>query len=949
MAHLSEAKLEANLIRQLSTQGWRKAVIPDAEALWDNLRMELGAFNDLTFSDAEFGQVQSYLSKGNVLQRAALLRKTMHVTRDDGSSAYIRLFNTQDWCRNRFQVTSQVTLQGRRENRYDVTLLVNGIPLGQIELKRPGVELKAAFDQINRYQHDSFAAAGGLFQFVQIFMISSGVNTRYYANNRKQTFKHTFTWSTPENEAINRLEDFAEEFLDTCFFSKMIARFMVIHETNKQLMVLRPYQVYAVEKILERVKIGQGHGYVWHTTGSGKTLTSFKAAQILKSQPDVDKVLFVVDRADLDYQTIQEFNKFQKGCVDSTESTLQLVDQLESSSSDNKLIVTTIQKLNTALTTRRYEEYLAAVRKGRVVLIFDECHRSQFGDTHKRIREFFLNAQMFGFTGTPILKKNAMGGRTTADLFERRLHHYVITNAIHDDNVLKFSIEYLNANEADGKDELSASSEQLRAFHQSKGWVDKVVKWIIDNHDRKTHKRRFGAILATSSVDQAVAYYEELRRRQEGADKPLKIATVFTYAANEDDLGANGLIDDPEFPTEKVKESQMPRRDKLQSFVEAYNSDFGTNESVLNGSGFYSYYRDIAKRMRLRDKEGFDPEKGIDILIVVNMFLTGFDAKTLNTVYVDKNLKFHGLIQAFSRSNRVLDSVKSHGNIVCFRNLRDETDEAITLFGDEKARDTVLVGTYDEHLEEYKEAAAALKGLVSAPDAVDHLLYENDQADFAKIFRRLLRLRNVLSGFSEFAEDDLPIKDREFNEFKSKYLDLAESAVKDTASGDGLAAVDFELELLGRVEINVGYILGLVAKMHRAGSSPMEDGISPEDLKAKVFEQIAAHPQLRGKRPLIEKFIETCLDELDPEADVAEAFEDFVELERGAYPAQFSSECRLDPDKAADFISDMEFHGHMPTTFAIQSAFDATVRLATKKELCQKALGMLKDYQSMYW
>ncbi|MEO3479887.1 type I restriction endonuclease subunit R [Phaeobacter sp. CAU 1743] len=638
MSVQSEAQLESCLVTRLQGLGWAPVRLADEASLYANLRAQLDAHNGITMTDAEFTRVLNHLDKGGVFDRAETLRGKFRLDRDEGDPVWIEFLNTEHWCRNRYQVATQIGIEGRRKNRYDVTLLINGLPLCQVELKRRGVELKAAFHQINRYQRDSFRAARGLFQYVQVFVISNGVNTRYYANNRHQSFKQTFSWATPDNMPMNRLGDFADAFLEKCHLSKMISKYVVLHQSDKILMVLRSYQYYAAERIQERVEQGRKNGYIWHTTGSGKTLTSFKAAQNLIALPKVDKVVFVVDRADLDYQTTKEFNHFQPGSVDGTDNTRQLVTQL--ADPNTKLVITTIQKLNTAISRDLYGPRLEHLKRGRVVFIFDECHRSQFGETHRRIRAFFERAQLFGFTGTPILKENAVGKRTTKDLFDERLHDYVITDAIRDENVLRFSVEYLGQTSApvtptgDEKVDRKAQAErdralESRAFYDHPDRIDRVTDWIIENHDRKTRGRQFGAVFAVSSVDALCAYYDLFEAKRQDGRHDLKIATIFTYAANEEDPDADGMIPDTEFPADGAG-ADNPKRDKLMGYVEAYNALYGVNETVRDGKGFYSYYRALAKRMKARDRKDFTPDQGIDILLVVNMFLTGFDAKTLN-------------------------------------------------------------------------------------------------------------------------------------------------------------------------------------------------------------------------------------------------------------------------------------------------------------------------------
>ena len=555
--------------------GYEPVNISSAAELNANLKTQLEKHNGIKLSDEEFKRVLNHLDKGNVFDRAKRLRDKMELSRDDGTTKYLEFLNTEHWCQNQYQVTNQITQQGNYKNRYDVTLLINGLPLVQIELKRRGLELKEAFNQINRYQRHSYGADNGLFQYVQIFVISNGVNTRYYANNRKQEFKQTFYWADQDNTLITQLEDFADRFLEKCHVSKMICKYIVLHESDKVLMVLRPYQYYAVEAIIERVKATDKNGYIWHTTGSGKTLTSFKAAQILTQLPKVHKVLFVVDRADLDYQTSKEFNYFSPDCVDTTDNTRQLVEQM---AGDNPLIVTTIQKLNTAIKNPRHEAAMESLRDQRIVFIFDECHRSQFGETHKNIVKFFPNAQLFGFTGTPIFADNAAsnehGKRTTKDLFQECLHKYVITNAIADENVLKFSVEYWGAvteGTAKRKDGTLTTPKANREFFENPDRISAIVDWIIENHNRKTHGRKFSAMLCVSNVDTLITYYETFKTKQQQGLHDLRVITIFTPGYNEADEDANGLIGEPDFNISTDISSRSHSRDKLNACIADYN------------------------------------------------------------------------------------------------------------------------------------------------------------------------------------------------------------------------------------------------------------------------------------------------------------------------------------------------------------------------------------------
>lgn len=941
-SYQSEAQLEEALIKRLGGKGWDRVALSSEAELWKNVQSQLGKHNKTIFSDTEFARIRNHLEKGNVFEKAHTLRDRFNLTRDDGTSFYVEFFNKEHWCRNQYQVSSQIGIQGRRKNRYDVTLLVNGIPLCQIELKRRGIELKAAFDQINRYQKDSFKAAGGLFQYIQIFVISNGVNTRYYANNRHQSFAQTFTWANIDNKPINRLDEFADLFLEKCHLSKMVAKYTVLHESDKILMVLRSYQYYATEKITERVQLGNQNGYIWHATGSGKTLTSFKTAQNLIELPKIKKVLFVVDRADLDHQTVKEYNFFRPDSVLETDSTKDLVDQLLNP--NIKLIVTTIQKLNNAIRyDGRFSKSIEDFKNERMVFIFDECHRSQFGDSHQKIVEFFPKAQLFGFTGTPIFADNHINRKTTKDLFNECLHRYVVTDAIKDENVLRFSVEYLDHTDEEAKE------QKGKEFFEHPDRIEIIADWIIQNHNKKTRNKQFGAIMCVGSVDALLKYYEIFDRKKKEGKHNLNIASIFTYAANEDDPDADGLIPDTHFPGDSVSSTNLPKRDRLVEIVNDYNAMFGVKESVLDGKGFYNYYRAIANRVKSRDYKPFDQNQGIDILLVVNMFLTGFDAKTVNTLYVDKNLKYHGLIQAFSRTNRILNLEKSQGNIICFRNLKEATDEAIALFANKNAREEVLVGSYDEHLAKFEAAAANLFALVQDPDAVDDLPNENAQADFVKAFRELIRIRNVLASFSEFNEDELPIKPQEFEDFKSKYVDLAHSLSQQEeedipAAFDG---IDFELELIRRDDINVAYIIALLTSLNLFDDND-EGKKKAKKQRQRIFELLQSEVSLRGKRPYIERFIDQKLPMLGPEDDIRQAFAEFWADERSKAFKEFQDTHGLQEEPFRDLVSQMLFSGKQPLADDVMRAMTEKPSLLQRRKVVERIVTGVNDLVEIF-
>ncbi len=784
------------------------------------------------------------------------------------TDCYVRFFNTDQWCKNQYQVTNQITQIGKYTNRYDVTLLINGLPLVQIELKRRGVELKEAFNQIQRYHKHSFA--GTLFDFVQIFVISNGVNTKYFSNNLKQPYAQTFYWTNEKNEKITKLENFAEVFLEKCAVSQMIAEYIVLAEATKIPMILRPYQFYAVKVIEKRVKESNKNGYIWHTTGSGKTLTSFKTSQILSQNPEVKKVLFVVDRKDLDIQTTKEFNSFSDGSVDGTDKTKNLVDQLKDS--ERKLIVTTIQKLDIAIKKEKYLKQFEHLADEKVVIIFDECHRSQFGETHIAIKKFFTKSQLFGFTGTPIFADNHVGGATTKDVFDDCLHRYIITNAISDNNVLGFSVEYVGKYKEKHSDVVAKNDIETNIDQQVQGIdtkevlespvrLQKIVEYILTDWKVKTKGGKFNAIFAVPSVDVLKKYYTLFKQKK---NDNFRIATIFTYKANEEDkVNAEGresalgqksdLLDDDIFADNNDNINQHSR-DFLENCIADYNQEFGTNFST---DTFYAYYKDVQKKVK---------NKEIDLVIVVNMMLTGFDSKTLNTLYVDKNLRYHGLIQAYSRTNRLYGPNKPHGNVVCFRNLKENTDKALLLFGDESAREIVFKKSYEKQKEDFEMKLQELKNIVPAVSVVGELDGEEEQAQFIKVFRDLLRLKSSLETFAEFSFTDLSISEQEFYDYQSKYLDLYEERknIENKDLTSILDEIDFELELTMPPEIiNVDHIIRLIAGLK---------DISSDKIKQRKIENILKkfdiNISLRKKKDLIRKFIEENLPKIDNEDEV---------------------------------------------------------------------------------
>jgi type I restriction enzyme R subunit len=959
MSKQSEQILEEKLIAQLKKLGYKYVSLADEEALTRNLKSQLEKHNQLTFSATEFEKVLNILRKGSVFEKAKLLREKQHIIRDNGDNLYFEFLNTEHWCQNQYQVTNQVTQDGKYKNRYDVTLLINGMPLVQIELKRRGLELKEAFNQVNRYQRHSFGENSALFQYIQIFVISNGVNTKYYANNRNQSFKQTFYWTDVENKRLtNILNGFTDAFLEPCHISKMICKYIVLNEAYKIPMVLRPYQFYAVEALIERVKNSTKNGYIWHTTGSGKTLTSFKASQVLMSFPEVHKVVFVVDRKDLDYQTTKEFNSFSDGCIDGTDNTSNLVRQFtgnyvdkKGEAKNSKLIVTTIQKLNTAISKLNYEKKMSELKNKRIIFIFDECHRSQFGETHNRIKSFFSNAQLFGFTGTPIFadnaNKNELGKRTTKDLFEDCLHKYVITDAIKDENVLKFSVEYVGRYKQKGtatEIDIEVEDIDIQQLMEDNGRLEKIADYIIAHHNRKTHNRDYSAMFCVDSVKSLINYYDIFKRKKLLGEHNLNIATIFSYASNEDDLDANGFIPEEVSVVEEPKALyglQAHSREKLDEYIADFNMLYDTKYSTKTSEDFYNYYNDISKKLKDRERHPENTNNRIDILLIVNMFLTGFDAKKVNTLYVDKNLKYHGLIQAFSRTNRILNEQKSQGNIVSFRNLKDKTDEAITLFSNKDAIEVIIMKPYEDYTVKFNEAFNLLLELTPTTDDVNDLESEEDELNFIKAFRDLMRIKNTLTTFSDFNWEDLEMDEQLFEDFKSKYLDLYDK-VKSNHQKEKVSIledVDFELELIHRDEINVTYIIQLLIKLK---SQSKKDTSSAEK---EIYNLLNTEATLRSKRELIEKFILENLPLINDSNEIAPAFDQFWNQEQQTEFLKIVTEENLSADKTEKLIEDYLFAEREPLRDEVLELIEGEKpSLLQRKKLGDKILQRIKDF-----
>ena len=837
----SEAALENGLIATLQQMSYEYVQIDEEKNLYSNFKRQLEKHNKKrledfgrsTFTEAEFEKILIYLEGGTRFEKAKKLRDLYPLELESGERVWVEFLNRTHWCQNEFQVSNQITVEGRKKCRYDVTILINGLPLVQIELKRRGVELKQAYNQIQRYHKTSFH---GLFDYIQLFVISNGVNTRYFANNPNSGYKFTFNWTDAANVPFNDLEKFATVFFDKCTLGKIIGKYIVLHEGDKCLMVLRPYQFYAVEKILDRVVNSNDNGYIWHTTGAGKTLTSFKAAQLVSELDDVDKVMFVVDRHDLDTQTQSEYEAFEPGAVDGTDNTDELVKRLQSNS---KIIITTIQKLNAAVSKAWYSNKIETVRHSRIVMIFDECHRSHFGDSHKKIMKFFDNAQIFGFTGTPIFTENAVDGHTTKEIFGSCLHKYLIKDAIADENVLGFLVEYYHGNEIVDND--------------SQARMEEIARFILNNFHKSTFDGEFDALFAVQSVPMLIRYYKIFK----SLNPKIRIGAVFTY-------GANNSQDDEQtgMGTGKYASSHVGEADELQTIMDDYNEMFGTAFTTEN---FRAYYDDINLRMKKKKAD----MKPLDLCLVVGMFLTGFDSKKLNTLYVDKNMEYHGLLQAFSRTNRVLNEKKRFGKIVCFRDLKNKVDTAIKLFSNSDNPEDIIRPPFEDIKKEYQSLTTGFLQKYPTPSYIDSLQSENDKKDFVLAFRDIIRKHAEIRIYEDYSEDadDLGMTEQQFNDYKSKYLDITVGLIEPPATpsvaaddpvpygnSQKLEDIDFCLELLHSDIINVAYILGLIEKL-----DPYSDDY-PEK-RRYIIDTMIKDAGMRGKAKLIDGFIQKNVDE----------------------------------------------------------------------------------------
>lgn len=1006
----SEAALENEFIRILSEQGYERLTIHDEGSLISNLRIQIEKLNEYTFSDTEWERFfHNYIANANegIVEKTRTIQndnvKTLQ--RDDGSTKNIKLIDKKNIHNNRLQVLNQYEVSqadgAKYDNRYDATILVNGLPLVHVELKRRGVAIREAFNQISRYQRDSFWAGCGLYEYVQIFIISNGTHTKYYSNTTRNahlreqvgnqrkgkktsnSFEFTSFWADANNKVIPDLIDFTKTFLSKHTLLNVLTKYCVF-TSEELLLVMRPYQIAATERILSRIEISTNYkklgtidagGYIWHTTGSGKTLTSFKTAQLATGLEYIHKVLFVVDRKDLDYQTMKEYDRFEKGAANSNSSTIVLKRQLEDE--NTRIIITTIQKLDTFIGKNKDHPIFGK----HVVLVFDECHRSQFGDMHVKITKSFKKYHIFGFTGTPIFADNSGSGkhynlRTTPQAFGDKLHTYTIVDAINDGNVLPFRIDYIKTI----KEKAGINDEQIKAIDREKALLEprriaEIVKYIREHFSQKTKRNResfnfnvltnvqevasakrrneieekkqsvrmtgFNSIFAVSSIEAAKLYYMEFRKqmKEDPGGQHLRIATIYSYGVNEE--VTDDFVEDEN--SENTDGLDQSSRDFLDMAITDYNEMFKTNYDTSSDK-FQNYYKDVSLRMKNRE---------IDLLIVVNMFLTGFDATTLNTLWVDKNLKYHGLIQAFSRTNRILNSVKTFGNIVCFRNLEDETNKAIALFGDKEAGSIVLLKNFDAYYNGYDEDGKHYDGYVELVDKLQQLfpvgqpiIGEEAQKEFIKLFGAILRMKNILTSFDDFSGKEILVP-RDYQDYQSEYIDLyqqfkpKEDEKKENINDD----IEFEIELIKQVEINIDYILLLVKKYQ-------EDGNKDKEILVSIDKAINSSMNLRSKLQLIQDFIKT----VTPHTEVDAEWRQFVEEQRENDLLEIITEEKLKVDETHKFVNNSLRDGILKTTGtdidAIMppvSRFGGGNRAEKKKQVIDRLKLYFEKYMELFY
>ena len=963
-SYQTEARLEEIFIEILQKQGYQYSNIKNETQLIENLKEKIEKLNNIIFTENEW---KRFFKECIASNNDGIIEKTKKIqedyiqvlNREDGSVKNIMLIDKNNIHNNSLQVINQYEEEnGKYKNRYDVTILVNGFPIIHIELKRRGVAIREAFNQINRYKRDSFWASSGLYEYIQIFVISNGTNTKYYSNTTREShikemykngakikktsnsFEFTSFWADSNNNTINDIVDFAKTFFAKHTILNILTKYCVFTSENL-LLVMRPYQIVATERIINKIQISNNYktmgtidagGYIWHTTGSGKTLTSFKTARLARDLHYIDKVLFVVDRKDLDYQTMKEYDRFEKGSANGNSCTKILQKQLESNNEKNKIIVTTIQKLDVFITKNKNHEVL----KKHFVIIFDECHRSQFGSMHQKITKFFKNYHIFGFTGTPIFAVNAQKGtnnilKTTPQTFGDKLHTYTIVDAIKDKNVLPFRIDYISTmKESEGIEDKKVKDIDREKALLAPERINKIVEYILGHFNQKTKRNEtykfnkvlnisdvassknnkvsekkekkdisgFNSIFAVSSIQAGKIYYEEFKKQQENKENPLNIAIIYSYGANENEDDFN--IDEEN--SESTENLDKPSRDFLESAISDYNNIFKTNYDT-SGENFQNYYRDVSQRMK---------NKEIDILIVVNMFLTGFDATTLNTLWVDKNLKMHGLIQAFSRTNRILNSIKTYGNIVCFRDLQKQTEEAISLFGNRDAKSVILMKTYKEYYEGYADDNGKyhlgykeiIEQLENKYPLGTEIAGEENKKDFIMLFGSMLKVKNILSAFDDFKGNEI-LFNIDLQDYQSIYIDFYQeykqnqNTEKETINDD----IIFEIELIKQVEINIDYILLLVEKYHKSNCQD-------KTILTTINKAINSTLELRSKKELIENFIHT----IDKNSNISEDWAKFVEEQKENDLNKIIEDEKLKENETKKYISNCFINGEIKTT-----------------------------------
>ncbi len=920
MSYQSEAALEQQFIEQLNKQGYNPVSIPDYDALLENFKIQFAAFNaaklDYPLTDKEWERVFNIMLGKSVFQSAKILRDKFVLEREDGTKVYLSFFDV-DHTKNIFQVTNQTKVVGKYVNRYDVTILVNGLPLIQVELKRRGIDIREAVNQVMRYKKHSY---NGLFHFIQIFVVSNGVDTKYFANSdRDMLHSLAFFWTDFNNERITILKEFSITFLARDHIVKMLTRYTILNDADKLLMVMRPYQVYAVEALVRQATLTNRNAYVWHTTGAGKTLTSFKTAQILAANPNIKKVVFLVDRKDLDSQTTEEFNKFEVGSVDATDRTDVLVKQMQDK--NRQLIVTTIQKMANAVKRPQYAKVMDAYKDEKVVFIIDECHRSQFGDMHKDIVRRFPKAQLFGFTGTPRFAVNGKTEgkitQTTEMLFGECVHNYLIKDAIFDNNVLGFHIEYIKTMEGDfdWDDPTMADGIDVGELYMSEERTSMIANHIVQNHKARTRNRQYTAIFAVSSIEALVKYYDVFKK----INHDLNISGIFSYGQNEEAEG-------------KDEHSRVA----LERIIKDYNEMYGVNFST---DAFSAYHKDISDRVKGKKT------KSLDVLLVVNMFLTGFDSKQLSVLYVDKDLKYHDLLQAYSRTNRVEKETKPFGIIICYRNLKKRTDDALTLFSQSQDTSGIVVPDYPYFVEKYNEMVARLKEIAKTPADIDVMQNEDDQKLFVETFRELTKYLQSLQTFIEFSfdQDSLVMSEQEYQDYKSKYLTLYAKQKKDREVVSVLNDVDFCIELMESDRINVAYIMNLIRNI-RFDDAKQKD----YDIK-HIKEELRRtdNPQLLRKVEILQAFLDRVVVGLESADEIDAAYNDFENEAKREEIVAFAQREGIDPAMLTDFISEYEFSGTMDAG-NVRDRIEKPMPLLKKRSLVNKIVDFIRQHAEKF-